>query len=925
MFRLRLLGTPHLEGSSGVVPQGPRRIAILACLAAAGPGGLTRDKLIARLWPDTDEDRARRNLSQLLYAMKTELGVELVEGTGTVRLDPAACSCDLGEFDAAVAARQDGDVVRLYTGPLLDGFHLAESSEFSQWADAERDRRATQVRAAARRLAESAGTSAEAVGAWRKALSLEPLSAPVTLKLMEALVTSGDHTGALRVADQHAALARTELDSEPDPGVARRASELRRAGPAPAYADGGAAPTAPAHAGDATDAKDAADAAPTVAAATAPWWRTKRARLAAAAALPAVIALVAWGQRAPAPLGDDEYVLIAQVEDRTGDSTLDRTLAAAMAAAMQQSAHVVPLPRARVTAAMRRMKRRDSTEFLPLESAREVAQREGVRFVITGELISVGSARQLIARIIEAQTGAVTAAHTFDASGDAAVLTAIDQAARRLRRDLGEARSTVAATRPLPEVTTASLAALHEFALGLDAERSSRTDMAWKYYENAIALDSTFAVPYAKLAEGYAFNNKVPESNRYAERALALAEHLPVEEQLRIRMSVAWARGDREAMVFYGRQYLELRPRDFAARARLAFSLFSAGQHEEARAAYATADRLSPLSPGSVLNWGTAWLSGARVEGRSAFDSARYYYERAFKADSSLQYDAFFNHQYGAILIGAGLPDSARATYERMAARTPLDRARGLRSLAYLEAYEGEWSHVVDRFDAAADIGRSQKQWTTAIRNEALAAEAAIALGDRARAQRAVDRATAIALREPLEARMVAFVALDAVRLGDIASARTLLARMRGIARPEHDAEQAALAVVEGSIELAAGNQSLAFERIESGFRRDASNLGGSLIRARALEAAGQDADALQAWTDAAAGFEFGNEGQFEWQFADAERARLLERLKRPDEAVDALRRLVARYPARPGALEPVTLRDARERLRRLESARPKS
>ena len=155
MFRVRLLGTPHLESDRGVVPQGPRRIAILAALAAAGPAGLTRDKLITLLWPEGDADRSRRNLSQLLYAMRTELGADLVEGTGTLRLDPAQCEADVIAFDAAIADKRWADALAAYGGPFLDGFHLAESAEFSQWSDAERDRRAVQARSAAVRVAES--------------------------------------------------------------------------------------------------------------------------------------------------------------------------------------------------------------------------------------------------------------------------------------------------------------------------------------------------------------------------------------------------------------------------------------------------------------------------------------------------------------------------------------------------------------------------------------------------------------------------------------------------------------------------------------------------------------------------------------------------------------------------------------------------
>ena len=175
MFRLRLFGTPQLEGPAGLIPTpGPRRFALLASLAAAGTAGLTRDKLVARLWSEADDDRAKRNLSQLLYAMRTELGADLVEGTGTIRLHPSTVWCDVAAFDAAVAARDDATALELYRGPFLDGFHLADAPEFSDWADTERDRRSRTARTAAVRAAEQAAqvTSADphaVSGAWDRA------------------------------------------------------------------------------------------------------------------------------------------------------------------------------------------------------------------------------------------------------------------------------------------------------------------------------------------------------------------------------------------------------------------------------------------------------------------------------------------------------------------------------------------------------------------------------------------------------------------------------------------------------------------------------------------------------------------------------------------------------------------------------------
>ncbi|MBX7120035.1 MAG: hypothetical protein K1X31_13665 [Gemmatimonadaceae bacterium] len=937
MFRIRLLGTPHLAGPKGGVPQGPRRLAILACLAAAGPAGLTRDKLIARLWPETDEERARRNLSQLLYAMRTELGVDLVEGTGTVRLAAGQCTCDVLEFDAAITARDDVAALQAYGGPFLDGFHLTESSEFSQWADTERERRADLARMAAVRLAESAAGE-DRIAAWQRVVALDPLSAPPTLRLMEAFAARGDRTAAVRVAEKHAALLKAELDTAADPAILRRAAELRAApvdaaadAPSAAHPEANAASTS--HAAAAVAAPGGAPREAAVGERVAAETRAGEARpagsttarerpLALVAGLVGltVLGLLAWSQRAPARLLPDEYVIIAEFVNRSGDSLLTHSVGAAAKAALQQSAHVVPLPRARVRRALARMQLQDSTDRLDPTLALEVAQREGVRFVLSGEVLAVGDRRQVVSHIIEASTGREVVTRSFDAQNDDAILEAVDRLAAAMRRDLGEARATVATARPLPDVTTRSLPALQAYAMAIDADVREDADAYPNLLLRAVALDSNFASAHAKLGELYAFNNDVPNSARHFRRALELAEGLPIEEALRIRISAAWARGDRNTTVQLSRTYLSLRPRDSGAWARLGYAYFSAGQSAEARAAYRVADSLQPLTAGSVLNVGTSWLTTARMSGdRAHFDSARAWYGRAFAEIPDQQYAIFYNQQYGTILIGAGFPDSARATFERMARRGPLDRARGLRSLAFLDLLEGHWRDAAGNFATAGELSQQQRQPTSVVRNDALLAEAYLFTGDRDRALAALRRPAAVVLREPIEARAIAFVALAQVRAGDLTGARRLLGRMRAISRPEHDGEQAALGGVEGAIALAEGRADEAFRLLDAAFVRDSANVQLRMLRARTLEAVGRDGDAEQAWKRNAEHFEFGLEGQLDWQFSLYERARLLERLGRPEEAAAALRALVARFPSS-AEPDPPTLADARARLRRLEA-----
>lgn len=929
MLRLRLFGTPQLEGPAGVIPSpGPRRLALLASLAAAGPAGLTRDKLVARLWADADDDRAKRNLSQLLYAMRTELGADLVEGTGTLRLDSAKVWSDVGSFDAALAARNDTEALDLYRGAFLDGFHLSDGPEFSEWADGEREKRNRAAKAAAIRVAESAAKTvppdAHALSvAWHRAHSLDPLNSTLVLRLIDALDSEGNRAGAIRVADQYAAMVRLELESEPEATVVRRVEALRRA-PTAGVAAATATADAPRSAAPMASVSSAEDHQPAITKVASeptpvPRHRLRPLQVAGIAAVVVGAAAFGWSKRPPAPLRDGEFVLLAEFANHTSDTLLTRSIGTAVAAALQQSAHVVSLPRARVAATLRRMERADTSERLDVESARDVAQREGVRLVLAGEVVESGAQREVISRIIEAQSGRVLAARTFRVTDDG-LLAALDRMAARMRRDLGEANATVAEAMPLPQVTTSSLEALHQYAEGISAVRQGNRGLAGEFFAQAIALDSNFASAHAQIGAYWNENNNVPKATYHFARALSQKDRLTTDERFRIMVADAYARGDLEKAVGYSRRHVELRPRDNGAWARLGFYLFSSGQHEEARAAYARADSISPLSASSILNIGTSWLSQARPTSDSArFDSARVTYERAFAMQPSLETSVFFNQQYGSILLGTSRIDEARATFDKMTARTPLDRMRGLRSNAFLDAMEGRWNAAAEKLVDATTTAAMQRQWTSAIRNDALLADLHLALGDPRAAAVPLRRGTAVALREPLETRAVAFIALAQVKAGNIADATRLLARMRAMARSEHVAEQGAILTVEGAMHLAAGRNAAARSALEGSFNRDANALQTRMLLAEALAATGSDSAAAAMWRNVAREFNFALEGQFEWQFADYRLGLVQERMGLTELAMESYRRIVGRYPAEGAAMEPVELRAARERLRRLE------
>src|SRR5688500_8397415 len=141
-LRLRVLGAPSLCGGDG--PLGGtaaqrKSLALLGLLAPAGDRGVSRDRVVALLWPDAAGERAGHRLTQLLYSLRRDLDAdELFLGTTDIRLNPAVITSDLEEFRAALAAGDAESAVTLYGGPFLDGFFLNDAPEFEQWVESER-------------------------------------------------------------------------------------------------------------------------------------------------------------------------------------------------------------------------------------------------------------------------------------------------------------------------------------------------------------------------------------------------------------------------------------------------------------------------------------------------------------------------------------------------------------------------------------------------------------------------------------------------------------------------------------------------------------------------------------------------------------------------------------------------------------------
>ena len=136
-------------------------------------------------------------------------------------------------------------------------------------------------------------------------------------------------------------------------------------------------------------------------------------------------------------LAERDRLILADFENRTGDSTLGETVGELFRVDLAQSPTVSVLEPAQVSAVLQRMQR-DPGSPLTLALAREIAQREGLKAIVAGEVFSVGSGFVVSVRLLAAGTGDVLLADRETAAGADQLVTAVDQVSARLRERIGE-------------------------------------------------------------------------------------------------------------------------------------------------------------------------------------------------------------------------------------------------------------------------------------------------------------------------------------------------------------------------------------------------------------------------------------------------------------------------------------------------------
>ena len=350
--------------------------------------------------------------------------------------------------------------------------------------------------------------------------------------------------------------------------------------------------------------------------------------VALAIALGAALSSGKNGPAAAVAFNAPQTVIVADVENRTADSTLGDLLSEALRTELQESKIVTVMTPGATASALQRMQRPTASR-VNAALAREIAVREGVPVVVEGRIQKVGNTYLVRAGLVSPSDGAERSPVQETAASEDELIAAIGRLARRMRERLGESQTVLTALPPMERVTTTSLDALRKYSealrLGDGLHAKAVADQEIALLEDAVTLDSTFAMAWRRLGVrllngGMHFSNTRLERGKAAlKRAYDLREKLsPVERGLAEAAYFTDVVGDPTRATMAYQAILTEQPSNRIALNNLANSALQQGAYERVReygARYVAVDSSNMQAWPWVL-WG-AYGTGRVEEARA--------------------------------------------------------------------------------------------------------------------------------------------------------------------------------------------------------------------------------------------------------------------------------------------------------------------
>jgi tetratricopeptide (TPR) repeat protein len=431
-----------------------------------------------------------------------------------------------------------------------------------------------------------------------------------------------------------------------------------------------------------------------------------------------------------------DRLLVTDFHVSAADSNYGPVVGELVAMRLSESPSVSVMSRMMLVDALARMSR-SPRSTIDLDLARELASREGVKAIVDGTIVRIGTSLAVTMRLVTPDSGRELFSDQAVATSEEKLIPVVDHLSRELRRKIGESLKSVRASPPLEQVATPSLAALRLYTTASRLHFGGEGVRAIPLLRQAVAIDTEFATAYrmmgsamrnaglsrassdSALAAAFRFRARLTEAERYRmlttyygngpgrNRAEAIRAHETLLEMgdslflnsfgvfLTTRQEFARAETLYRAAIAKG--FSGVLPYN-----NLGIALVNQGKWSEARTAAAAAIAKAPTAPGPVRFPILLLYHGGYQTGR--LESYRHALDRLRSSESTpnriwaIDRLSDLAVQQGALATAEKLYTEARSL-DSSSGQTAPELSHVLRRV-YIERIRGRRERAVERLDA---------------------------------------------------------------------------------------------------------------------------------------------------------------------------------------------------------------------------------
>lgn len=463
--------------------------------------------------------------------------------------------------------------------------------------------------------------------------------------------------------------------------------------------------------------------------------------------------LARWLNRPRAPVGP-MTVLIADFSNHTGDPVFSGTLESTLKLALEGASFINAYDHARI----RDLGVKAISGALDDSKAQEIAAAQGLNVVISGSIDRRGADYDLSVRAIQTLSGKTITSADATASSKDQVLFAVTKLGTAVRTALGDSTSESAQRFSMETLTAASVEAVHEYAIALDALSSAQFQDALKHFSQAVDVDSNFGLAYLGMAAASHNLSRQQDADKYIKLALNHIDHMTERERFRTRAYLYYLDDENQKCVDEYGTLLMRYPSDTGAYNNIGDCLSRLRNLPKAVEEVRQAVKILPKRALYHINLAlySAYAGDAETAAKEAATTLQ------------LQPTLAFGYEAQAFArLLQGDPERAAQDYQKIVKLKPSLAAAGLADLAI---YSGRYTEAVKILEKSVGDDLAANNPDTAADKYSALAYVQVLRGQKSAAEAALDQA--LGLSKAIKTRFLA--ARDYVILGESGKAQEL-------------------------------------------------------------------------------------------------------------------------------------------------------